>query len=84
MSEIIFSKIDVEDYILPPELDENIKSYIYGEVNEKDLLEIIKTFEYENLNFIDIGSGCGKIIIYLSYKLNIFSTGIEINIKIIA
>ena len=81
MSEIIFSKIDIEDYILPPELDENIKSYIYGEVNEKDLLEIIKTFEYENLNFIDIGSGCGKIIIYLSYKLNIFSTGVEINIK---
>ena len=57
--------IDAEDYILSDELDVNNKSYIYGEVYETDIYTIVKSLH--NINTIlDVGSGCGKLVIFLS------------------
>tara|TARA_B100000073_G_scaffold314201_1_gene289193 strand:- start:1716 stop:2237 length:522 start_codon:yes stop_codon:yes gene_type:complete len=72
--------IEVDDYILPPELDQTNKSYIYGEVNVEDILKILTELPDSSL-FIDIGSGTGKLVTYIALKLQIMSTGIEINSK---
>ena len=45
--------------------------------NQKQFTETY--FDYDNRTFLDIGSGCGKIIISIADKLNITSTGIEID-----
>ena len=81
--------IDVEDYLI----DKNTKSYnldsynssfFYGEVNNNEICSIIIKFilkEIEsdyNLNFLDVGSGCGKLVIFLHENTNLYCTGIEI------
>lgn len=45
----------------------------------KDLLEIINELNLCDRLFLDIGSGCGKIVLYLAIKLNMISEGIEID-----
>ena len=72
-------KVLPEDYTISEDLDKNNESYIYGEVNPINIIEIIKNINYDNRTFLDIGSGCGKIIISIADKLNITSTGIEID-----
>lgn len=71
--------VSLDCYNISSKLDRNNKSYIYGEVNPKDIINIIKQFNYENCSFLDIGSGCGKIIISISNELKIFCTGVEID-----
>lgn len=80
--------IDQEDFLI----DKNIKlndynsynsSLIYGEVNNNDIYNIInnviKNNDFDNnLHFLDIGSGCGKLIIFFNNKTNYYCTGIEI------
>ena len=62
-------------------VDNQNDSLIYGETNYKDLFFIIEKLTYiYNINtMIDVGSGCGKLIIYLACKFqNIYFEGIEI------
>ena len=58
-------------------LNKENTSYIYGEANYKDLLLIFKKFKISN--FLDIGSGNGKIVLAVAIFMDIFSTGIEID-----
>lgn len=57
-------------------------SYYYGEVDSNDIYNIIKAIsEYNNLedlHFLDIGSGCGKLTLYIYNKVNCYCTGVEI------
>lgn len=81
--------IEPEDY----SIDKNkkiisIESYnsslFYGEVDSHDIYEIVNKYifnkenDVNNFSFLDIGSGCGKLIIYLNKKIDFFYTGIEI------
>lgn len=66
-------------YLISSDLDKENQSYIYGEVNPKEILDIIKNFNYQGSSFLDIGSGCGKIILSLASELKIFCTGVEID-----
>jgi len=66
-------------YQFSSNLDKNNQSYIYGEVNPIDIIDVLKELNYENYSFLDIGSGCGKIILSVAYELNIFCTGVEID-----
>ena len=57
------------------------ESLIYGETNHEDLFIIINklTSNYNISNIIDVGSGCGNLLIYLASKFNdIYFEGIEI------
>ncbi len=58
-------------------LNKENTSFIYGEANYKDLLLIFKKFKINN--FLDIGSGSGKIVLAVAIYMNIFSSGIEID-----
>ena len=78
--------IDQEDFLI----DKNIKldnynsynsSLIYGEVNSNDIYNIINNvINTDNCDqhFLDIGSGCGKLILFFNNKTNYYCTGIEI------
>ena len=71
-----------EHYIIPNDLDITNKSYIYGEVNPQNIIDIIKDVSeiQECKHFIDIGSGCGRLVIQMSAKFpNMLCTGIEIH-----
>tara|TARA_E500000178_G_C16800720_1_gene652298 strand:+ start:127 stop:663 length:537 start_codon:yes stop_codon:yes gene_type:complete len=77
--EIFSSKIEKEYFHISSNLNKNNSSYTYGEVSCKDLLEIINQLNLCDRLFLDIGSGCGKIVLYLAFKLNMISEGIEID-----
>ena len=77
--EILSMKIKIEDFQICDELDDNNSSFIYGEVCHIELSEIIKKLEIFDRTFLDIGSGCGKVVIYLAYKFNLLIDGIEID-----
>lgn len=70
--------IKIEDYIIPDEFNDK-KSLIYGEVDCKELAELFKKYNLLDRMILDIGSGCGKIVIYMAYKFNIMIDGIEIS-----
>lgn len=72
-------KIEEDDFIVDSCLDSNISSFLYGEANYKSIYEIIKKYYFEECKFIDIGSGCGKIVIYLVNNLDIYADGVEID-----
>ena len=80
-----YNKIDITYYKLPHELDIHNSSFIYGEVNAKDIIDIIKMINSEEeqnsiTTFLDIGSGCGKLILSLVLEFdNLYGTGIEIH-----
>ena len=80
--------IQSEDYLIDKYTKiDNVNSYntslLYGEVDYNDICNIIKFMlkkmdcDY-NLNFLDIGSGCGKLVIYLNENTDLYCTGIEI------
>ena len=71
--------VSLDCYDVSSNLDKNSKSYIYGEVNPKDIINLIKEFNYENCSFLDIGSGCGKIIISVANELQLICSGVEID-----
>ena len=72
-------KIEEDDFIVDSCLDSNISSFLYGEANYKSIYEIIKKYYFEDCKFIDIGSGCGKIVIHLVNNLDIYADGVEID-----
>ena len=81
--------IEQEDYLIDKftKID-NINSYnssfFYGEVDNNDIYNIIIKFIFKEidcdykLNFLDIGSGCGKLVIFINEKTNLCCTGVEI------
>lgn len=71
--------IEQEDYFISNELEQSNKSYIYGEVCSKSFINILNTYYNENKNFIDIGSGCGRLINEISLNTQLFCTGVEID-----
>lgn len=72
-------KLDYNDYIIDKNLDQNNKSYIYGEVYPQDIYNILKYHNLEYKTFIDIGSGNGKLLYYLSQNTELLLEGIEID-----
>lgn len=78
------SKFDQKFQEYTRELDTSNNSYIYGEVDYSLISEILLSkINFENgEKFLDIGSGCGKLIVGLAtnskFANNIF-TGIEIH-----
>lgn len=72
-------KIQKNDFLVDANLDSKVSSYLYGEANYMSIYDIIKKYWFEDCRFIDIGSGCGKIVIYLVNNLNIYADGIEID-----
>ena len=78
----IFSlKVEKEYFHISSNLDKNNTSFIYGEVCCKNLSEILLDLELNDRLFLDIGSGCGKIVLYLTIKLNMNAEGLEIDIE---
>lgn len=79
VSKLYKRRIEPENYKLYDENDFN-SSYIYGEVNENDVIDVLESINNENINsFIDIGSGRGKLVLEISqHYRDIFCTGIEI------
>tara|TARA_B100000424_G_scaffold267469_1_gene260437 strand:- start:1277 stop:1816 length:540 start_codon:yes stop_codon:yes gene_type:complete len=70
-----------EDYNICDSLDKNNSSYIYGEVDYEHFINILKKLNLiiENYEFLDVGSGNGKLCIYVSNYYKINSVGIEID-----
>lgn len=60
--------IDPRDYQICKTLDRTNNSYIYGEINPESFGIILGKYEMDNKNFIDIGSGCGRLLLYLQEK----------------
>lgn len=79
-----YTCIDKRFHLYTRELDVNNNSYIYGEVDPTVIKMILRN---ENIlqdgdYFLDIGSGCGKMIISLANDVNLshyYFTGIEIH-----
>ncbi|MBI96151.1 hypothetical protein CL656_03305 [bacterium] len=70
--------IDPEDYKMDDKFN---SSLIYGECDSYNLYTILNKIQNKyNINsFLDVGSGCGKIIIYLAKNFNhIYFEGVEI------
>ena len=72
-------KLNIEDYQISRNLDQNKKSYIYGEVYSNDIYEILKHYNLEYKNFLDIGCGNGRLLHYLSQKTELNLDGVEID-----
>jgi 2-polyprenyl-3-methyl-5-hydroxy-6-metoxy-1,4-benzoquinol methylase len=74
--------IDREDYLINKKLHQDNTSFIYGEICSESLINILNE-KYDttdtNYNFIDIGSGCGRLCIDLYRQFNFNITGIEID-----
>lgn len=81
-------QISNDDYLIEKNTkinnyDSYISSFFYGEVNHNDIYSIImnhilKDRDFFNYHFLDIGSGCGKLIIYFNDQTNCECSGIEI------
>ena len=74
-----FGKIEPEYFNINDNLNVSKESLIYGEVNHKELFDIISKLDFNIDSILDIGSGCGKIVIYLALNLDCNVDGIEID-----
>jgi len=79
-----YNRIDKRFHLYTRELDVTNKSYIYGEVDPTEIMSLLlkENILQEGDTFLDIGSGCGKMIISLAnnhYFSNNNFTGIEIH-----
>jgi len=72
-------KIDQEDFKVDKKLNHQISSYLYGEANYISIYDVIKKYCFEDCKFIDVGSGCGKIVVYVVKNLGIYADGVEID-----
>ena len=80
-SKLLSNKIDCHYFKITDESNIHKSSLIYGEVSHIDIKNIISSLN-SNLNcenILDIGSGCGKLVVYIALKLNINVDGIEID-----
>jgi tRNA G46 methylase TrmB len=76
-----YQHIEREHYLLPPKLDHTNSSYIYGEVNHKQIVQLLREIDTDIWSsFADIGSGCGKMVIYVALEFpDKYCSGIEIH-----
>lgn len=81
ISKLNYNDISPETYLLPDELAGTNSSYIYGEVNHKQIVNELSYMLNDNSgHFLDIGSGCGKIVIAVGSSFpNLYCTGVEIH-----
>ena len=81
ISQLNYTDISPDSYLITNELDRTNSSYTYGEVNHKQIAsELTQILNENNVHFLDIGSGCGKIVIAIgSCFPNLYCTGIEIH-----
>lgn len=75
---LLCSKITHEDFKILDKYDSSNSSLIYGEVYNEDLYNVLLKYINNESNMLDVGSGCGKLSIYLALKLDIYVEGIEI------
>ena len=75
---LLNSKISEEDFKFLKKNNYEDSSFIYGEICNKDLLNILIKYIRDEKTMLDVGSGCGKLSIYIALKLNIYVEGIEI------
>ena len=70
---------DIYKDTIIPKIKNDKKEYIYGEILPSSIDKIFNHLDMKNKNFLDIGSGLGKIVIKLAcdYPLNI-CCGVEI------
>ena len=76
------SQIEVNDYYICDSLDKYNKSYIYGEIIPESFYYILNEHEIENKSFLDIGSGCGRMLFYLNNRcseLELYGVEIDTN-----
>ena len=59
-------EISPDEYRIWKELDIGSTSYIYGEIDNKSFKNILEKYEIINKQFLDIGSGSGRLLINLS------------------
>ena len=76
---LLFEKINQDDFIISNKELSNKSSLVYGEVDYNDIGNIILSLKINYDNILDIGSGCGKIVIYLAIILNSYIDGVEID-----
>jgi len=79
-----YSRIDKRFHLYTRDLDVTNKSYIYGEVDPTVIVSLLSNENVlqEGDSFLDIGSGCGKMIISLANNHRFYNnnfTGIEIH-----
>jgi hypothetical protein len=75
----MYQRIRDEDFRISKSLDQTNSSFIYGEVDALSIYEIVKKYYKKDNFFIDVGSGCGKIVVFISKYLDIFCDGVEID-----
>ena len=62
-------------------LNPDWSSYIYGEIRSQSLIDVLATIDCDNRQFLDIGSGTGRLIADLHKSFEHLSlTGIEIDV----
>jgi ubiquinone/menaquinone biosynthesis C-methylase UbiE len=76
-------KINPVFYNISSKLDITNSSFTYGEVYSDSVINTISNLYnedilFEDYYFIDIGCGCGKLLVDITNTLNINSCGIEI------
>lgn len=74
--------IEREDYFINNKLHQDNSSFIYGEIYSDSFINILHDkYDKEDIsyNFVDIGSGCGRLCIDLYNSFNFNITGIEID-----
>lgn len=79
-----YTCIDRRFHLYTRDLDVNNKSYIYGEVDPTIIISLLYNEHIlrDGESFLDIGSGCGKLMISLASNTNFahnYFTGIEIH-----
>ena len=75
--------ISPEFYDISPSLDITNTSYTYGEVFADNIIDTIRNLYEEDISFeeyyfIDIGCGCGRLLMEIEEKLKMNCCGVEI------
>lgn len=79
-----YTRIDNRFHLYTRELDVKNKSYIYGEVDPTVIMSLLcnENILQDGDSFLDIGSGCGKLLISLANNIHFsrnYFTGVEIH-----
>ena len=76
---LLFEKITFDDFKVTDDSISYKNSLVYGEVSLYDIGNIISSQKINFDSMLDVGSGCGKLTIYIALTCNINSDGIEID-----
>ena len=76
MKSLYFERINCDDFYIS---NINNTSLFYGEADFNGICKIIKKYKTNQMNMLDVGSGCGKIVISCCLNLDLYVDGIEID-----